>query len=154
MNIRKLYKDDNHAFQQLTYTCGPVALLNLLRQQGDDSHTEEELAKLCKASRKKGTRVKHLVKAAEKLGFEVVESRANATTEDIEHHLDQGHKVIVDYFYAFAEEGHFAQIAEYDDVAFYFIDPSLGYMRLKKPYFIKNWHNQNGKLVGWFMAVK
>lgn len=154
MNIRKLYQDNRHAFQTVGFSCGPVTLLNILRQRGDMSHTEEELIELCKADAVTGTTNDNLITAARTLGFTIVEERDKATVKDIERQLDEDNMVVVNYFYAFSNEGHYAQVAEYDDKAFYLIDPTAGYMRIKKEYFVTNWHSQDGTITGWFMAIR
>lgn len=154
MSLIKMYADDNFAFQATGYTCGPTTLLNILRQKGDNTHTEEGIAKACKATSDHGTTVENLVAGAKELGLQVVETKKDAEISDIESNIDSGNTVVVNYFYAFSGEGHYAQIVEYDDEAFYFLDPSLGYMRLKKKYFLKNWYDQHQENIRWFMAIK
>ncbi len=153
MNIPQLYIDHNFAFQQLGYTCGPVTLLNILRQRGDKSRSEEELASLCNALPGTGTTNDALVGAAKSVGLAVVAQKANAALDDIERHIDEAHAVIVNYFYAFSDEGHYAQVAGYDDYALYLADPTAGYMRIRKEYFVNHWHSQAGDIVRWFAAV-
>lgn len=153
MKLTRLYKDNNHAFQQAGYTCGPVTLLNILRQKGDNTHTEEDIAQTCHAVQGQGTTNDNLIKAAESFRLKIVETKADARAEDIERHVDQGNYVVVNYFYAFSGEGHYAEIADYDERAFYLIDPTAGYMRIRKEYFVNYWYNHDKTIAKWFLAV-
>lgn len=154
MKIKKIFDDENLAFQEAEYTCGPVTLLNTLRLKGDFSHTEEELSKLCNARPGIGTEEADMVKVAKKLGFEIIEEKTGSSIDEIEQHLDKGHFVIVCYWHAFSSEGHYGLISEYDDKAFYFRDCSLGFMRLKKKYFTKHWYDSTKTVHRWLLALK
>ena len=60
----------------------------------------------------------------------------------------------MNYFYAFSNKGHYAQVADYDDASFYLIDPTASYMRIKKEYFAQHWHGRPGASKNWFMSVR
>lgn len=154
MKLKKLYADNKLNFQEGEYNCGPVTLLNILSLKGDETHTEDELSKLCKAKPITGTDEADMISAAKSLGLEVVEAKKDGTLAEIEKHIDDGHYVIVCYMHAFSGQGHYALISEYDDKAYYFRDCSLGFMRLKKKYFEKHWHSQVENIPRWFMAIK
>ncbi len=154
MKIKKIFADNHLAFQEAEFTCGPVTLMNLLQLKGDFSHSEEELSKLCDAKPKIGTKELDMIKAAQQLGLKVIEEKQNSSLKDIEHHIDGGNFVIVCYFHAFAGEGHYALVSEYDDKAFYLRECSLGFIRIKKKYFERHWHGSDETYPRWFMALK
>lgn len=153
MKVKDIFKQNDIVIQQTSYTCGPCALLNVLRAKGDGSYTEEELSKRCKTKPGIGTMEADMVRVAKEIGLEVVEEKEGGKVEDIERNIDEGNYVIVCYIHTFSEEGHYAVITEYDDEAFYFRDPSLGPFRLKKKHFRKWWHDVTD-IQQWYMAVK
>lgn len=153
MNVKDIFAQNGILIQETSYTCGPSTLLNVLRLKGNDSHTEAELAKRCNTKPGIGTLEADLVRVAKEIGIEVIEEKEHAQIADIERNLDDGNYVIVCYMHAFAGEGHYAIITEYDDQAFYFRDPSLGMFRLKKKYFKEWWHDATG-IQQWYAAVK
>jgi predicted double-glycine peptidase len=157
MDVLDIFSDNHLAIQQTSFTCGPVALLNVLHLKGDFSHTEDELAQICEATVGVGTTNENLVKAAKTIGLELVEEKSNAATEDIEHHLDNGAYVIICYTNAFSGNGHYTCVTAYDDRALYCRDPSLGFLRLSKEYLKELWHGSRDASTGskqWYMAVK
>lgn len=154
MKITDIYRNNNLHIQVANYTCGPVSLLNILRMKGDASYSEDELAVICKAVPGKGTTNDNMVAAAKKIGLEVIETKANSQISDIERHIDNGDYVIINYFEAFSEDGHYSIAAEYDDKALYIADCYDGLIRIEKKYFPKWWHNSDNTIQGWFMAVK
>lgn len=152
--IKQIFADNNLAIQQLSYSCGPVSLLNILYQKGDFSHTEEELAELCDAKPGIGTANETLVKVAEDIGLEVAEVKQDANVSDIERNIDTGRFVIVNYFSAYSGNGHYSIISEYDDRSLYFRDCSRGFFVLDKDEFENFWYNQNKTIYGWYMATE
>jgi predicted double-glycine peptidase len=148
-----LFAQNDVVIQQAGYTCGPCTLLNVLRLKGDPSHTEDELSKSCNAKPETGTSQKDLMRVAKEIGIEVVEEKKGADISDIERNIDNGNYVIVCYMHAFAGEGHYAVITEYDDVALYFVDPSFGIFRLRKEYLKKWWYGSSG-VQQWYAAVR
>lgn len=129
-------------------------MLNILRLKGDDSYTEEELAKICHARPVKGTANADLVKAAKQVGLKLVEVKKNAAIADIERNLDAGAFVIINYFEAFSEGGHYSIVTDYDETALYIADCYDGFLRIEKKYFPKWWHNSDKSIRGWYMAIK
>lgn len=154
MQIKKIFSDENLAFQVGGSTCGPVTLLNVLHLKGDFSRNEDELAQLCETKDGVGTSNENMVKAAEQLGLKIVEQKRDGTMQDVERHIDNGDLVVICYFHAFAQEGHYGLVSEYDKAAFYLRDCSLGFLRLRREYFKKYWYNHDKTIYGWFMAVK
>lgn len=154
MQIKKIFSDENLVFQVGQSTCGPVTLLNILHLKGDFSHNEDELAQLCETKDGIGTSNENMVKVAKQLGLEIVEEKRDGSMQDVERHLDNGNFVVICYFHAFAQQGHYGLVSEYDEAAFYFRDCSLGFLRLRREYFKKYWYNQDTSIYGWFMAVR
>jgi predicted double-glycine peptidase len=154
MRVQDIFAQHHLAIQEASYTCGPVSILNALRLKGDFSRSEEELAKLCDAKPGIGTSNQNVVKVARQVGLEILEEKANAVIVDIERNIDNGAYVIVNYFDAFSDEGHYSVITEYDNRALYFTDSGFGLFRLNKEDFIKFWHNSDKTIYGWYVAVK
>ena len=144
--------------QQGQSNCGPAALLNVLHLKDDFTHNEEELAQLCEAKVGYGTTPENLVKAAQRLGIEVVEEKPNGTVEDIERNIDVGAYVIMLYSNAYSGNSHYTVITEHDDRALYCRDSGFGLFRFSKEYLEKFWHgnshdaSQDSKQ--WYVAVK
>lgn len=158
MNVKDIFDKNKLAIQQESYTCGPVALLNILHMKNDFSYNEEELARLCDARVGYGTTPENLVKAAQKLGLEVVEEKSNGNVEDIQRNIDMGAYVIILYKNAFSGNSHYTVVTKYDDKALYCRDSAFGLLRFSKEYLEKFWHgvthdaSRNSKQ--WFMALK
>ena len=153
MNIKDIYAQNGLAIQKADYTCGPVSLLNVLRMKGDTSHSEEEVAKLCKAKPGSGTDNKALVNAAKELGLNIIEEKKDASIDDLERNIDAGSYVIVNYFEAFSQDGHFSIVTNYDNRSLYIADCYDGLLRIEKKYFKNWWHNSDKTLHGWYVAL-
>jgi ABC-type bacteriocin/lantibiotic exporter with double-glycine peptidase domain len=158
MNVKDIFADNHLVIQQGQSNCGPAALLNVLHLKNDFSHTEDELAQLCDAKVGYGTTPENLVKAAQKLGIEVVEEKSNASLEDIKRNLDKGAYVIILSAATFSGNSHYTCITQYDDQALYCRDSAYGFLRLDIEYLGKLWHGvEHDASRGsqqWFMAVK
>jgi hypothetical protein len=157
MGVKSLLSDNHVAIQETTYTCGPVALLNVLHLKDDFSRTEEELAKICGAQPGVGTSNENLFKAAQEVGIKVIEVKSDATISDIERNIDNGAYVIICYANAFSGNGHYAVVTDYDKRAIYCRDSNFGLFRFRKEYLDKFWHGQRDASIGsnrWYMAVK
>jgi predicted double-glycine peptidase len=158
MNIKDIFSNNHLVIQQGQSNCGPAALLNVLHLKGDFSHTEEDLAQLCDAKVGYGTTPENLVKAAQKLGLEVVEEKSNGNVEDILRNVDAVTYVIILYSNAYSGNSHYTVVTEYDDLALYCRDSAFGFFRFNKEYLAKFWHgnshdaSQDSKQ--WFVAVK
>jgi len=154
MRAQDLIKNNSICIQQLTYSCGPCTIINILRLKGEPSPSEEEMTKLCKSEPEVGTSNENLLDACRQVGLEVLVDKQDASIEDLERSLGKGSYVIVDYWHAFAEEGHYGLVTDYDDRAVYLIDPSFGFIRLRKQDFLKNWYNGDKTIKRWYAAVK
>ncbi|MES2971470.1 MAG: C39 family peptidase [Patescibacteria group bacterium] len=153
MNVKDVFSKNNIHIQEIPYACGPSTLLNVLHLKGDSSHSEQELVELCKAKPVLGTSNENLIKAAKQVGLKLVEEKSNALVQDIERNIDAGVSVIVNYFHAFAGEGHYAVVTNYDNKALYLVDSSFGLLRLRKEDFEKFWYNSDKTIYGWYAAV-
>jgi predicted double-glycine peptidase len=155
MNIKDVFAQNGLLIQEASYTCGPVSLLNILRAKGDLSYNEPELAKICNAKPGIGTSHEDLVKAAQKIGLELVEEKRDSSLKDIERNIDDGAFVIVNYSSAYsdANNGHYAVVTEYDEKAFYLRDCSYGFLRLKKQHLKRFWYGVDG-IQQWYAAFK
>ncbi|MDB5186784.1 MAG: hypothetical protein JWM07_256 [Candidatus Saccharibacteria bacterium] len=150
-------------YQELLYSCGPTTLLNGMRLlRGDYSETEVGLAELCGAQPDIGITDEDIVALTghERVGLEVLETKYDAELTDIKRCVDEAKSkgenpyVIINYFHAFAGEGHYAAVVDYDDKAVYIMDCSLGYLRLRKEYFKAHWHSTDKSTRGWYAAVR
>lgn len=158
MNVKDIFSDNHLVIQQGQSNCGPAALLNVLHLKGDFSHTEDELAQLCEAKVGYGTTPENMVKAAQKLGLELVEEKSGASVEDIQRNIDNGAYVIILYVSAYSGNSHYTVVTEYDDRALYCRDSAFGLFRFSKEYMEKFWHgvahDASHGSKKWCVAVK
>ena len=157
MGVKKILSDNNVNIQEKPYTCGPVALLNVLQLKGDFSRTEDELAEICEAKLGIGTTNENLVRAAKEVGLEVIEAKSDSEIEDIERNVDNGACVIICYSNAFSGNGHYTVITDYDKRAIYCRDSAFGLFRFSKEYLEKFWHGQRDASINsnrWYLAIK
>lgn len=153
MKVQDIISDNHVHLQELSYSCGPCSLLNILHLQGDFSRNEEDLAKLCGAKPGVGTSHEALLESAPKVGLEVVESKSGAAIEDLERNIDAGGYVVVNYMNVYSGEGHYGLVTDYDDKAVYLVDSSFGFIRIKKPYFLKYWYGSD-KIERWYASLR
>jgi hypothetical protein len=154
VNGKSLLAQNHINIQELAYSCGPVALLNILRMKENFSYSELELSEICKAKAGIGTSHKNLVIASKKIGLEVLEEKAGATLSDIERNLDAGAFVIINYYNAYSGNGHYTVATDYDEKAFYTRDSAFGLFRLRKEHLQKCWYDTHGESSEWYMAVR
>jgi len=138
-----IFSDEHLVIQELPFTCGPVALLNILHLKNDFSHDESELAKLCKAKLGIGTTHDDLVSAAREVGLELAEEKSHSTLGDIQRHIDNGAYVIICYKNAYSGNSHYTVVVEYDERAIYCRDSAFGFFRLSKEYLGEAWHGDD-----------
>lgn len=154
MDIKKIYQDSSLHIQTTSYTCGPCALLNILRLKGDNKWTEQMLERLCEAKPGIGTTNEALLVAAAQTGLELISSKTGAEVRDIEEHLDAGRYVIVNYLHGFDGLGHYGVIVEHDELGLYLRDSSLGLVRIKKKDFTKYWYSNDKTIPQWLAVFK
>ncbi len=134
--------------------CGPASLKMVLDYYGLEK-SEAELAVLCGSTKEMGTSEEQIRKAAESLGF-TVETKQQATFEDIQQWLDKKVPVIVDWFTrgrmdldaSEVADGHYSVVVGLDDTYIYIEDPELGSMRkIKREDFMVVWFDFKGKTI-------
>ena len=154
MRIQTILAEHNVHIQELSYSCGPCSILNVLHLKGDFSQSEESPTQLCGAVKGVGTSNGSLVDGCLQVGLEVMETKNDAELKDIEKNIDQGYYVIVNYFDAFSGAGHYSIVTDYDEEAVYILDCSFGLFRLEKKDFLKHWHNKSKSIFRWYVALK
>ncbi|HZX12518.1 MAG TPA: cysteine peptidase family C39 domain-containing protein [Candidatus Nanoarchaeia archaeon] len=111
--------------QQEAY-CGPASLKMVLDYYGIRK-TEEELAKLCKTTKKGGTSAKDILRVANHFdltGF----IKDHATLNDLKKYVVQKRiPVIVNWFST--DEGHYSPVIHIDEKTICLQDPELGKIR-------------------------
>lgn len=150
---KELFYREGFFLQEEVYSCGPTTLQNLQVFFGLPVTPVQELIRLAKTTTHSGTEHTGIVEALTTLGIKTKDEKRDATREDLERALDRDCVCIVNYFNTFNRVGHFSLMIDHDDDAFYLIDSSLGFLRLRKKYFEQNWHNSDGSLSRWFVAV-
>ncbi len=111
-------------FRQRRGLCGPASLKIVLDYYGV-SVTEKRLATLARSDAS-GTRAKHLLAAAKKLGFEGF-IKDSSDIAEIRTYLSKKIPVIVDWFSE--DDGHYSPVAYIDQGFIYLQDPELGKIR-------------------------
>ena len=116
--------------------CGPFALAALLRFYGDRVSLPT-LARLCRATRARGTTPDHLATAARARGFQVRTKRW-ADIADLARVLHRGLPPIVLWFSE--DEGHYSIVVGLDPRSVALADPELGRIRrLSRQMFRRVW---------------
>lgn len=131
-------------FRQTPGLCGPASLKMVMDYYGV-SISEEKLARLSGASKKKGVSIKGLIKAAKHFGFKTF-LKQNSSLKDLEQFVNKKIPVIVDWFYE--DEGHYSVVADIDNKNIVLMDPALGGKR-KMPVekFLRLWFDFPGKFI-------
>ena len=124
-------------FKQSKGFCGPACLKMALSAYGEN-RSEKYLAKLTKASRKKGCSEKDMVKAAEKLGFKGYVKQGSSIRE-VRQLVKKGIPVIVDWFSP-EEAGHYSVVVGFEKDKILLADPHFGkIMKHKIDWFEERW---------------
>ena len=140
--------------QYKDYSCGPAALRMVFERLGK-KYTEEKMIALCKATPKRGTTHKDLIKEVKKQGFNYIE-RKNGKIKDLLFFLKRGYPVIVNYVNPLSKSGHYSVVCGYKkkEKLLIFADPSNGNdYTLSWKRFKKNWHNTKKTSMGWLLVV-
>lgn len=87
--------------------------------------TEEALLKALKTTSKKGTHSSMFSNVAEKYNLTYFVERGASIT-DLKAYLKSGFRIIVGYFYAPEDIGHYAVVKDIDKKNIYLLDPYLG----------------------------
>lgn len=140
--------------QETDYSCGPAALLSVLRYWRAFEGTERDLYAPLETTPKDGTEPQKLVEVAARQGL-AAELREGLGVEDLRAALKRGETVIID-FQAWRDEGapplpwedvwedgHYAVLSAIDEKYAYFMDPvaegAYAYMPLGE--LPKRWHD-------------
>jgi predicted double-glycine peptidase len=154
VQIKALYASTSLVLQKGSYTCGPTAILNVLKAKDSSTkESERSLARRCGSTVKDGTSHEGMTKGAQAVGLKIVEEKRNASILDVERNLRSGRYVIVNYFNAFTGFGHYAVITESDNDAFYLFDSFYGLFRMEKKVFTSWWRSRDG-IPRWLLAVR
>lgn len=151
--IKDLFYEEGFFLQEAVYSCGPTSIQNLQVFFGIPVTPIEEMIRLTGTSIKQGTEHTGITDALNSLDISFTDEKSDSTIEDLENAMDRRCVCIINYFNAFNKVGHFSLMLDYDEDAFYLIDSSLGFLRLKKDSFEKNWHNSDKTLHRWFVSI-
>ncbi len=127
--------------QNHPYTCGPAAakiVMDYLRYPVSESY----LARLCKASARKGVNPEDIVVTARRMGFFAQEKR-HMSANAVKRFVRKGIPVIVNYQYTPEYgEGHYAVIIGFSKTHFILSDPASdhGYEQVAIKEFMKQWY--------------
>ena len=139
--------------QKKEYTCGPASLEMVMRFFGKN-FTEENLAKLAH-TKKDGTLHAGIIQAARKAGFYCYVHR-NSSINHIQHFIDKGDPVIVNYIDPNSGEGHYGVIIGYSSKNLVMNDSSNGQeFSIHKSKFEDLWHGGNNKKTNqrWILVL-
>jgi ABC-type bacteriocin/lantibiotic exporter with double-glycine peptidase domain len=114
-------------FKQSEGYCGPASLRMVLSAYGINK-SEDYLAKLTKATRKKGCSEKNIVKAAKKLGFKG-SVKQKSTIKELKRLVKKGIPTIVGWTSP-EEGGHYSVVAGFEKNKILLADPHFG--KIKK----------------------
>ena len=131
-------------YQTTDYTCGPAAMLSLLRYfQVADELTEQSLASEMLTTYEWGTNYLEMQKALAKRGLSG-EIRLNSTLENVQSEIVKGNPVIVNF--KSYNVGHYAIAIALNDKYIYMMDPWFarrGAVRMKREDFIRSWYDEH-----------
>ncbi len=142
-------------FQKEDYTCWPSSIVNALNffqiQHNEDEYTINEFIQ---AIPQEGASNESIIKFLENdKRINLVKHKVNWRYDDLYEYIDKGYIVLINYFNAFSNVGHYAIIYEYDAESFYFLDSSLWRLRLKNEILQKFWHNTKNDIKGFFIIL-
>ena len=137
-------------FRQTPGLCGPASLKMVMDYYGV-SVSEAEIAKAAGATRKKGTRIEGLIKAARHFGFKTFVKK-NSSLRDLEYFVKRKIPVIVDWFSE--DDGHYSVVVDIDKKNVVLMDPELRkilvYIRRRKfsrETFLRIWFDFPGDFI-------
>lgn len=141
--------------QDTNYSCGPAAIINVLRLKKNNAiPKEKELCRICETNAKTGTLPEGMFRGIDAAGLKVVEAKENGSIKEIKKHLDNGAWVIVNYMHLYAGCGHYGVVTAYDEDAIYLMDSSFGLLRLDYDEFEPFWYDKQLGNKKYFIAVK
>lgn len=123
--------------QSIEYTCGPIALGNLLeREFGRPSPTERDLARLA-GTTVEGTRMHGLIRAADALGLELVTCRLMGLDE-----LKELNVPAIVQISTIPTVRHATLLVGIHGDSVTFIDPAYGYHQITAERFVEIWYGK------------
>jgi predicted double-glycine peptidase len=150
--------------QETSYSCGPAALLSILKYWQNYSGQEADLYAPLNTTPEDGTNPRGLVSGAQSFGLSAVQ-KEGMSIQDLRQNLSQGDTVILDIqawdesnlgpdkvdWENKWEDGHYIVLIGIDAENAYFMDPSMdrnryGYIPLKE--LLRRWHDyevENGQ---------
>ena len=146
-------------FIQSRGLCGPASLkiaLSYFKQ----NFSENRLADLAKASRKKGTEHSGMIAAARAVGAKIV-VKQNSTLADLRRLiLRKRRPVIVGWYDKSGKEGdHYSVVYHLSPHYIYLMDPATktGFRKMSIDNFMRHWYDfegvKNNKIHRWFMDI-
>lgn len=137
-------------FRQSPGLCGPASLKMVMDYYGV-SFSEAGIAKAAGATRKKGTKIEGLIKAARHFGFKTFVKK-NSSLRDLEYFVKRKIPVIVDWFSE--DDGHYSVVVDIDKKNVVLMDPELRkilvYIRRRKfsrETFLRIWFDFPGEFI-------
>ncbi|MFH1637447.1 MAG: cysteine peptidase family C39 domain-containing protein [Candidatus Woesearchaeota archaeon] len=127
-------------FKQSTGYCGPASLKMVFSAYGVEK-SERTLAKLAKASKRKGCLEKDMLKAARKLGFNAY-SKEKCSVAELKKWVKKGTPPIVGWF---SPEGasHYSVVVGFRRNSIFLADPNFGKIREHKiAWFKERWFDK------------
>jgi len=143
--------------QAASYSCGPAALLSVVRYFGDDVLHESDLYALADTTEKDGTEPEGLARAATRLGFRAEVARF-LNIDDLREHVRAGRGVILNIqawpdkpgeidWASEWESGHYVVVTHIDGSIATVMDPSLthGYGFVSLDELVARWHDYESR---------
>lgn len=140
--------------QKEPYSCWPCAIINWVDHITQSKYTEEELIKICNAKPLIWCENEDIIVWLNHVWMEIFDSWYNREICDLEKAIDMWHWVIVNYFNALHNVGHYSFLFHHDENSFYFKDSAIWLVRIKKDKFFALWHNSDQTKFRWFVSFK
>jgi predicted double-glycine peptidase len=147
--------------QRQGYSCGPAAVLSLLRLWCPESYAtveEEALYAPLETTEARGTEPEPMVRLLQRSGVDAQYRHGDVTAAELERAVDAGAPPIVDLqawrdhdrpWQETWDAGHYVIMVGYDDDHFFFADPSnaspAGYVYLPRAELAERWHDLTGR---------
>ena len=154
--MRKVLKFPKISRQINKSSCGANALKSIIKYYLGENVSEKELCKIAKTTKKEGTSVPNLIRAAKKFKLKYL-SKHNLTIKDLKNSIDREIPVVVlvqewadrkiSDWSGVWEFGHYVTVVGYDRDKIIFYDPFNGKKRfLSYKDFSERWHDKDNKI--------
>lgn len=138
--------------------CGPASLKILLSHYGKE-FTEDDLAKICRATAEVGTDHAGLIDGLKSIGENPI-VKENATIDDLRYYMERDTPVIVGWFSEYGEpDEHYSVVYEVTDEIISMMDPERDEGTVTMPIedFEKVWYDSEGagkqRIQHWMLAI-